>query len=274
MLSLSVMFAYGFMSRALLVGAAVGILAALLGLPLVLRHDSMLTDGLSHLGFGVVTLAVACGLAQPLWLALPAVAVGSLWLLHLNEHSRLHPDTAVALISATALATGVAVTSLTSGLSVDTCNFLFGSLLSLTPSDVILSLLVCAVMLLLLLWYRRPLFTLTLDRDFAAAAGLSVRRYQALTAICTGLLIVIGMRLLGVMLIGSLLIFPAASGLQISRSYGQIQLWGILFNLLSIFLGLVFSFILNASTGAVIVLVEASIFLCCWCFRVWREAIW
>ena len=109
--SLIEMFSYGFMVRALIVGILISLSAALVGTPLVLKKNSMLGDGLSHVAFGAFALASVLGFA-PLWVAIPVVIIASFFVLRLNENSKIHGDSAVALMSASALAIGTFIASL------------------------------------------------------------------------------------------------------------------------------------------------------------------
>ncbi|MEG1850227.1 MAG: metal ABC transporter permease, partial [Oscillospiraceae bacterium] len=162
---ISEMLSYGFMSRALLVGALVALCAALLGVSLVLRRYSMIGDGLSHVGFGALSIAMALNLA-PLAVAIPVVVAAAFLLMRITERSRVGGDAAIALISSSALAMGVIVTSLTTGMNADLHGYLFGSILAMNRGDVALSVaLSIAVLALYLLCYHR-IFAITFDEEF------------------------------------------------------------------------------------------------------------
>ena len=202
------LFSYSFLVRALIVGSLVALCAALLGVSLVLKRYSMIGDGLSHVGFGALSIAMAMN-AAPLAVAIPVVIVAAFLLLRISQNSRLGGDSAIALISSGALAAGVLVTSLTSGLNADVYSYMFGSILAMSEGDVYLSLALAAVVLVLFIVFYNRIFAITFDESFARATGTRVSRYNMLLALLTALTIVIGMRIMGTMLISGLIIFPA-----------------------------------------------------------------
>jgi zinc transport system permease protein len=147
------MLSYPFLSRALIVGILVALCAALLGVNLVLKRYSMIGDGLSHVGFGALAIAQALG-AAPLGVAVPVVILAAFLLLRLSERSKIKGDAAIALISTGSLAVGVMVISITTGMNVDVCNYMFGSILAMSRSDVTLSVILSlAVLALYLVFY-------------------------------------------------------------------------------------------------------------------------
>ena len=184
------MFTYPFILRAFIVGILVSLCAALLGVPLVLKRYSMIGDGLSHVSFGALAVAVACGWA-PLPVSIPVVIVAALLLLRMTERSRMGADAAIAVTSASALAVGVIVTSLTTGMTTDVDSYMFGSILAMDRADVALSVgLSIAVLALFVLFYHR-LFAITFDESFSRATGVKVGLYNTLLSVLTALTIVL-----------------------------------------------------------------------------------
>ena len=149
------MMSHAFIQRAVLVGCLVSLCAALLGVSLVLKRYSMIGDGLSHVGFGILTIATVLGLTSPLYIAIPGVAIFAIILLKIGSNSKIKSDSAIALISSSALAIGVAVTSATTGLNTDVCNMMFGSILAMSASDVYLSIAVSIIVAILFIIYYR-----------------------------------------------------------------------------------------------------------------------
>ena len=254
------MFTYPFILRAFVVGILVSLCAALLGVPLVLKHYSMIGDGLSHVSFGALAIAVACGWA-PLPVSIPVVIVAALCLLRLTERSPLGADAAIAVTSASALALGILVTSLTTGMTTDVDSYMFGSILAMDRADVALSVsLSLAVLMLFLLFYHR-LFSITFDESFARATGVKVGLYNTLLSVLTALTIVLGMQMMGAMLISSLVIFPALTAMRLRKSFfGVVLLAGIL-SVVCFCLGLTGSYLLSTPVGATVVLVNLVAFL-------------
>ena len=202
---------YKFIRRALIVGALVALCAALLGVILVLKRYSMIGDGLSHVGFGALTAAVSLGtvtaealpgfLPQGLRMAiarlcaqisaaslvftLVVVVICATLLLRVSQNSRIGGDSAIAIISTTALAAGVIITSTSSGMNIDVYNYMFGSILAMEPSDVILSVILSAVVLVLFAAFYPKIFAVTFDEAFARATGLNAGLYNLLIAVLT-----------------------------------------------------------------------------------------
>ena len=254
------MLGFAFITRALLVGTLVSLCAALLGVSLVLKRYSNIGDGLAHVGFGITTIATAFGLA-PLPVAIPGVIIVAVILLKIGNSHKVKSDSAIALISSSALAIGVAVTSLTTGLNTDVCNFMFGSILAMDKNDVYLSIFVSIIVLVLFVIYYRKLFAVTFDEDFAKAIGLKSKRYTNLIAILTAVVIVVGMRMMGTMLISSIIIFPALTAMQIFKSYKNVVMSSGIISVLSFLIGIYLSYAYDVSTGAMIVLVNLILFI-------------
>ena len=254
---LSGLFSYPFIQRALIAGTLVALCSALLGVSLVLKRYSMIGDGLSHVGFGAMAVAMALG-AAPLAVALPVVILAAFFLLRLSRGSRLAGDSAIALVSSGALAIGVVATSLSSGSNVDVMNYLFGSILTMTAADVKLAVLLSlAVLLLFLLLYHR-IFAVTFDETFARATGIRANLYNMVLALLTAVTIVIGMRLMGTLLISSLIIFPALSAM---RSFLGVTVGAAVLSVVCFWVGVLASFLLSTPTGASVVLVDLAVFL-------------
>ena len=253
------MLSYTFMQRALLVGALVSLCAALLGVSLVLKRYSMIGDGLSHVGFGALAIASALHLA-PLAVAIPTVIVAAVGLLRVSQSSKLKGDALIALLSSSALAIGVISVSLTTGMNTEVSSFMFGSVLSLSRSDTILSVLLSlAVLLLFVLFYPR-LFAVTFDETFARATGTKAQRYNTLLAVLTAVTVVLGMRMMGALLISSLIIFPALSAMRVCRSFRGVMLCAACVSVGCFLVGILGSYFLSTPTGASIVVVNLFIF--------------
>ena len=253
------MLSYHFMQRALIVGVLVSLCAALLGVSLVLKRYSMIGDGLSHVGFGALAVASAFHLA-PLAVAVPVVMLAAVLLLRMSQSSRIKGDALIALISSSALAIGVISVSLTTGMNTEVSSYMFGSVLSLSRSDAVLSVLLSlAVLLLFVLFYPR-LFAVTFDETFARATGTRTEAYNTLLAVLTAVTVVLGMRMMGALLISSLIIFPALSAMRVCRSFRAVILCAACLSVGCFLCGLVASFFLSTPTGASIVVANLLVF--------------
>ena len=249
---LAAMFSYAFLTRALLVGCLVSLCAALLGVTLVLKRYSMIGDGLSHVGFGALAVATVLN-AAPLAVAIPVVVAAAFLLLRMSSSGKIRGDAAIGLISTCSLAVGVILISLSTGMNTEVNNYLFGSILSMSKSDVALSAVIAiAVLVLYLLFYNR-IFAVTFDETFARATGVRVGAYNALISLLTALTIVVGMRMMGSMLISGLLIFPALSAMRLCKRFRGVIITGAAVSVFCFFLGTVLSCLLAIPTGASVI---------------------
>ena len=255
------MMSHVFIQRDILVGVLISLCAALLGVNLVLKRYSMIGDGLSHVGFGVLTIATAFGATSPLYIAIPCVALSAIILLKIGNNGKIKSDSSIALISSSALAIGVAVTSLTTGMNTDVCNFMFGSILAMSQGDVILSVISSIIIIILFIVYYRKLFVVTFDENFAKASGLKANRYTNIIAVLTALIIVIGMRMMGVMLISSIIIFPAISSMRIFKNFKKVVVSSGIISIVSFLIGIYLAYLYNISTGAMILIVNLVLFI-------------
>ncbi|MFV0351763.1 MAG: metal ABC transporter permease [Oscillospiraceae bacterium] len=257
---LNEMFSYPFLVRAVVVGLLVSLCAALLGVSLVLKRYSMIGEGLSNVGFG--TLAIATGLnLAPLAVSTPVVVLAAFLLLRLSENSKIKGDAAIALISTSSIAIGVTVVALTTGMTTDVCNYMFGSILAMSKSDVYLSIALGVVVLLSFVLFYNRIFAVTFDETFARATGSRAGAYNTLLALLTAVTIVLGMRMMGALLISSLIIFPALTSMRVCKTYRSVIICSAVVSLVCFFVGLVISYQYAIPTGACIVMVNILAFL-------------
>ena len=254
------MFSYPFMVRALLVGSLIALCASLLGVSLVLKRYSMIGDGLSHVGFGALAVATAMN-AAPLAVAIPVVVLAAFGLLRLNENSKIKGDAAIALISSGSLAIGVTVISMTTGMNTDVYNYLFGSILSMSHGDVVLTGTVSAVILVMFVFFYNRIFAVTFDETFARATGLNAKLYNTVIAVLTALIIVVGMRMMGSLLISSLVVFPAVTSMRTCITFRSVMICSAVVSTICLVTGLVISYLYAAPTGASIVLCNIAAFI-------------
>lgn len=256
------LLSYSFILRALTVGVLVSLCSALLGVSLVLKRYSMIGDGLSHVGFGALSVAMVMNLA-PLQVSMPVVVAAAFLLLRISENSKIKGDAAIALISSSAIAIGVVVTSLTSGMNADVYSFLFGSILAMSKSDVLLSVILSIIVLLLFVFFYHKIFAVTFDENFARATGTKVGIYNMLIALLTAVTIVVGMRIMGSLLISSLIIFPALSSMRIFRSFRGVMITSAFISVFCFFWGVTASYAFDTPAGASIVTVNLLTFGIC-----------
>ncbi len=257
------MLSYPFLTRAIVVGTLVSLCASLLGVSLVLKRYSMIGDGLSHVGFGALAIATAAN-AAPLAVAIPIVVAAAFLLLRLSENSKIKGDAAIALISTGALAIGVMAISLSNGTNIDVYNYMFGSILAMSRGDVRLSVVLAAAVLTLYVIFYHKIFAITFDENFARATGVKAGWYNMLIALLTAITIVLGMRLMGTLLISSLVIFPALTSMRILKSFRSVVICSAVLSVLCFLIGIFFSYIWSTPTGASIVCVNIAAFFVFW----------
>ena len=232
------MLSYPFLVRALVVGVLVSLCASLLGVSLVLKRYSMIGDGLSHVGFGALAIATALNLA-PLAVAVPVVVVAAFLLLRLSQNGKLKGDAA----------------------NTDVNNYMFGSILSLSSADLRLSLILSAAVLALFVLCYPRIFAVTFDETFSRATGVHTQAYNMLLAVLTAVTIVLGMRMMGALLISSLIIFPALTAMRVFGTFRSVTICAAVVSVVNFLLGMVLSYVLETPSGASVVVVDLVVFL-------------
>jgi len=256
-------FNYPFFARSVVVGVLVSLCAALLGVSLVLKRYSMIGDGLSHVGFGALAIATAMN-AAPLAVSIPVVVLAAFLLLRISENSKINGDAAVALISTVSLAIGVIVVTLTTGLSTDVCNYMFGSILTMSKGDATLSFILAPIVLTLFILFYNKIFAITFDEIFTRATGIKTGFYNMLIAFLTAITIVLGMRMMGALLISSSIIFPALTSMHLFKKFKSVSIYSAIIAIFCSLIGSIGSYFWKTPTGASTVLVNLSVFLLFW----------
>ena len=247
------MLSYPFMVRAFVVGILVALCSALLGVSLVLKRYSMIGDGLSHVGFGAMAVAAAMN-AAPLAVAIPVVIAAAVLLLRISGSSRIKGDAAIALISTSSLAVGVMVISMTTGMNTDVYNYMFGSILAMSREDVVLSVTLAVVVLALYIFFYQKIFAITFDETFARATGVKAGLYNTMIAVLTAVTIVLGMRMMGALLISSLIIFPALTAMRACRTFRSVTIHAAFISVICLIAGLLMSYLGGTPAGASVVM--------------------
>ena len=253
------MFSYPFLVRAMIGGICISLCASLLGVSLVLKRYSMIGDGLSHVSFGALSIAVAFNWA-PLAVSIPVVAAAAVLLLRITGNGKIKSDAAIAMISAGSLAIGIIVTSLTTGMTTDVSSYMFGSILAMSREDMYLSVVLSVIVLGMFVICYNKVFAVTFDESFAKATGVRVSAYNLLIAVLTAITIVLGMRMMGAMLISSLVIFPALTSMRIFKSFFGVVVSSGVVSVVCFFIGLDLSYVYSIPAGASVVVVNLVMF--------------
>lgn len=254
------MWQYQFMVKALVVGVVLAVTAGLIGVSLVLRRKAMIGDGLSHVGFGAFAIATVIGV-MPLQMALPIVILAAILILQVNQKSKMDADALIAMLSAGALAVGTLVISVVRGVNTDINNYLFGSILALDDFDVVAGVIFSFVVMLFFIVKYHEIFAMTFDENFAKSIGLKTERLNTIFAILCAVVVVLGMRLVGALLISSLIIFPTVTAMQVVKSFKAVVFSSVVVSVFCMVMGIIFSYFVATPTGATIVIFNVMAFL-------------
>ena len=259
-------FSFDFVWYALIVAILVSLCSALLGVSLVLKRYSMIGDGLSHVAFGAGAVAAVLGLTDNMIIVLAVTVVVAIILLKTGSEGKIKGDAAIAMLSVGALSVGYLLLNITnttsSNLSGDVCTSLFGStsILALDTWDVmsciILSLCVIAVFFL----FYNKIFSVTFDERFSTATGTKTRLYNLLIAVITAVVIVVGMKLVGALLVSALIIFPALSAMRVFKSFRGVIGAAAVISVTCGGVGVLSAVLIGTPVGASIVVINIIIF--------------
>jgi zinc transport system permease protein len=251
---------YSFMQRALLSGVVVAATCSVVGLFLVLRRQSLFGDALSHAAFGGLAVGLFTSI-YPLWTALVVSVLASLGITKLRQSTRIPPDAAVAIMLSSGLAVGIVLISLSGGFSLDLESFLFGSILLISMQDQIMILILCAAVLLIVIKLYRQLVYITFSEDQARVSGINVSGLNYLFIGLASLAVIASLRLVGVLLISSLIVIPNITAMMFGKGFKKTAIISIIIAVSSVLVGIVVSYIANMAPGGIIVLLSIFILL-------------
>ncbi len=258
---------YDFVRYALIAGVLIALCAALLGVSLVLRRCSLIGDGLSHVTFGAMTVAMIFSVA-PMYVSLPVTVLASVLLLR-GDRAKLRGDSAVAVLSVSSLAIGYLLLNVfskkTTNLSGDVCSILFGStsILTLKLSDVITCVVLAAAVVTVFALFYNKLFAVTFDETFARATGTKTSVYNLILAVTTAVVIVLSVNLVGALLISALIVFPALCAMRLFKSYRGVMAAAAVISVFCAANGIFVSIIFSTPVGSTIVACELAVFVIC-----------
>ena len=253
---------YPFVQRAIAAGVMISLCAALLGVILVLKQYSLIGHGLGDVGFASTSLAVALGLPV-MAVSIPIVVIAACLIMFWSQRSKTGGDTAIGMVATGALSIGVIITAMSSGFNVDVNGYMFGSILAMSEGDVIFSCVLGAAALALFTLFYNKIFAVTFDESFARSRGLHTGTYNLLIAVLTAVTVVLGMRMMGTLLISSLIIFPAVSAMRLCGRFRAVTVISAFISIICFLSGLVLSYVFSAPTGASVVIVNLAVFLVC-----------
>ena len=251
---------YTFMQRALLSGVVVAVTCSVVGLFLVLRRQSLFGDALSHAAFGGIAVGLFTSI-YPLWTALVISVLAALGITKLRQSTKIPPDAAVAVMLSSGLALGIVLIGLAGGFNLDLESFLFGSILLISMQDQLMILVLSAVVLVVIYKLYTQFIYITFSEDQARVSGINVTRLNYLFIALASLAVISSLRLVGVLLISSLIVIPNITAMMFGKGFKKTALISILVAVSSVLLGIVVSYITNLAPGGVIVLLTIFILL-------------
>jgi zinc transport system permease protein len=253
-------FEFGFIQRALIAGIAISAVCSVIGLFLVLRRQSLFGDSLAHMAFGGIAVGLYTN-TYPLWTAFIASILAALGITKLQHSSNIPADSAVAIMLTSGLAIGILLLSLSGGFSVDLFSFLFGNILLVSLEDTLLiSLLTALVLLSVAILYKKFLY-ITFDEQQAEVSGLQVQRLDYFFIVLASLTVIASMRLVGILLISSLIVIPNITAMMFGAGFKRTVLISILISMISVVIGIFLSYMINSAPSGTIALISISVFL-------------
>ncbi|MEK4245997.1 MULTISPECIES: metal ABC transporter permease [unclassified Psychrobacillus] len=261
-------FQYEFLQNAFASGLIIGIIAPLLGVFIVVRRLSLIADALSHVTLagiaGSLYLSQSIGalaLLNPLYLGIVASVTGSLFIERLRRLYKHYEELAIPIIMSAGLGFGAIFISLAEGFSSDLFSYLFGSVSAVSRQDLWIVISISIVVVLFLGLFFKELFVLSFDEEYAKASGLPAKWIHMLFMVVTALVIAASMRIVGILLVSSLMTLPVAAAMRISKSFKQALILSVIFGELAVVIGLVSAFYLDLAPGGTIVVTSIIILL-------------
>ena len=264
--TLALYFEYPFVRYALIVGVLIAVSSSLLGVTLVLKRFSFIGDGLSHVAFGAMAVAAVLRVTNEMPLVMALTVLCAILLLRTGQNAKIKGDAAVAMISVGSLAVGYLLMNLfatSSNLSGDVCGTLFGStsILTLSKTDVYLSVGFSAAVILTWILFYHKFFAVTFDEAFARATGVRAGLYNLLISVTVAVVIVLAMNLVGSLLISALILFPAISAMRVFRTFFGVTLFSAVLSAVCAALGILVSILAGTPVGSTIVVVQIIAFI-------------
>ena len=253
------MLAYDFVIKALIVGVCISLCSSLLGVNMVLKNKAMIGDGLSHVAFGACAIA-ACLNWAPLIVSIPIVVISAFIILKLSEKSKIHGDSLIALFASSSLAIGYIAIKL-GDLNKDLDSYLYGNIYMISTTELILTLVLTVVVIGAFVIFYNRIFSITFDEDFSKSSGVRTEIYNIIISILCAFTVVIGMKVMGTLLITSLIVFPVLSARQICKTYKHVVIASAIISVLCFVIGIITNLAVDLPVGATIVVINLIVFI-------------
>lgn len=250
---------YEFMQRALIAGIAISISCSLIGLFLILKRFSLFGDAMSHVAFGGIALGLFLK-SNPIWVSLIVSIIGALAIIKLNSSKRIYSDSSISVLLSLGLAMGLVLISLSGGFSIDITSYLFGSILLVNIEETLSTILLSVIVIAFVILFYKKLVYLVFNEEQALVNGINTVVLNILFITLATIAIVMSIRLIGVLMVSSLLIIPNVSSLLLGYGFKKTILISICFSLTSVILGIILAYEWNITPSGMIVITAAGIF--------------
>ena len=252
---------FGFMQRALIAGVAVAITASVIGLFLVLRRNSLFGDALSHVAFGGIAVGLVANI-YPLWTGVAFSVLGAIGITKLRQSAKIPADATVAILLAGGLALGLLLSSISpSGTPVNIFSYLFGRILVVSIEDTLAILAMAGAILAIVIMLYRQFMYVTFDEEQAKVSGLSISKLNYLFVVLASIAVIVSMRLVGILLVSSLIVIPNITALLLGKGFKKTALISVGISIFSVVTGIAVSYAANYPPSATIVIVLIAVFL-------------
>ena len=264
---------YPFVRYAIVAAMLISLCSALVGVILVLKRYSYIGDGLSHVAFGAMSIALVLGMIQQkMYLVFPITTVAAILILKSGQNKRVQGDAIVGMVSTGALALGYLLMNLfppTANISGDVCSTLFGStsILTLSKAEVWLCVIASIIVLIIFVMLYPKIFAVTFDENFSKATGLKADQINLILAVIIAVIVVLAMNLVGSLLISALVIFPALSVMQLFKSFKAVLISAAILSEICTVTGMLVAILCSTPVGATIVTIDIIAFIICWLIR-------
>ena len=265
---ISALLSYEFLQNAFLSGLIIGIIAPLLGLFIVVRRLALIADALSHVA--LAGIAGSLYLSQqvlffaalnPVYLGIASAVGGSLLIEKLRGAYRHYEELAIPVILSAGIGLGAIFISLSKGFGSDLIGYLFGSVSAVSRQDLVIVIIIAIIVIAYIRFLYKELFALSFDQDYAKVSGVNSRYIQMVFMIITALVIGASMRIVGILLVSSLMTIPVAAAMQLAKSFKGAMIYSIVFGETAVIVGLVMAYYLDIAPGGTIVITSIVILL-------------
>jgi zinc transport system permease protein len=258
-LSITEIFSYGFMQRAMLTGVVLSLFSGIISVFIVLRRVSFLGSGISHAAFGGVSIGFLTGI-NPLLTALIYSIMVAFGIEQISTRGRLAEDTAIGIFFSSSMAMGIVLIGLSASYNVDLFGYLFGSILAITGEDALIAVCITVFLTGVILLIMKELHYITFNEELAFVSGINVRLIKSLFLLSMAIAIVVGIKLVGIILISALLVIPGAAAQLLTKRFSRMVIISCSIALFSAISGIIISYLLNLAPGGTIVLMLSLIF--------------